>query len=217
VTLRGFVGALVFLVLIAGLAAALVFGTGAWDVAASRKRPGFDRLADWTKVHSVQRHARSLTLPPAGADAIAEGMEHYAENCLPCHGAPGVRPAEFHEGMNPEPPHVDSQTMQRWSDAELFWITKQGIAMTGMPAFGGNHDDTDIRNIVAFVRHAPQLTAAEKAELAEHAPKDEHHHHGDEEAAPASTPGPPAGASAAPDSAPPHTHPPGTPPHHHHH
>ena len=27
--------------------------------------------------------------------------------------------------------------------AELFWVTKHGIKMTGMPAWGATHGDTD--------------------------------------------------------------------------
>src|SRR3954467_3461628 len=112
-TLRSFLVSLVVIVVIAGLAAGAVLGTGIWSVASVR-RPTFDRLADWTKVRSVRRHARNINLTPAGPDAVKEGMEHYVENCLPCHGAPGIRPAEFHEGLNPEPPHIDSGAVQRY-------------------------------------------------------------------------------------------------------
>jgi mono/diheme cytochrome c family protein len=86
---------------------------------------------------------------------------------------------EFEEGMSPAPPAIDEKQVQRWSDQELAWIVKNGIAMTGMPGFGGNHSDEEIAHIVAFVRHAPQLTAEEKARLHDALPH-EHHHQGEE-------------------------------------
>jgi mono/diheme cytochrome c family protein len=46
-----------------------------------------------------------------------------------------------------------------WSTANLFWIVKNGIKMTGMPAFGPTHDDKTIWNIVAFVNQLPNMTA----------------------------------------------------------
>jgi mono/diheme cytochrome c family protein len=64
-------------------------------------------------------------------------------------------------------------------DAELFWVIKNGIRMTGMPAFGVNHKDEEIRHIVAFVRHVPQLTDAERQALKTGA-GEEHHHDGEE-------------------------------------
>jgi mono/diheme cytochrome c family protein len=36
---------------------------------------------------------------------------------------------------------------------------KNGIKMTGMPAFGPTHDDQTIWNIVAFVNQLPNMTA----------------------------------------------------------
>ena len=131
--------------------------------------------------------------------AVARGMSHYRENCLPCHGAPGVDAAEFHEGMNPSPPGIDAEVVQHGSDAELFWVIKNGIRMTGMPAFGVNHKDDELRDIVAFVRHVPQLTDAEREALRAGSEGEDHHHE--------------AGASPAPAAAAPAASP---APHHHH-
>ena len=40
---------------------------------------------------------------------------------------------------------------------ELFWVTKNGIRMTGMPAWGPTHNDKDIWSVVAFVQTLPNL------------------------------------------------------------
>jgi hypothetical protein len=44
--------------------------------------------------------------------------------------------------------------------AELFWVTKQGIKMTGMPSWGATHDDVDLWAVVAFMMELPDIDAA---------------------------------------------------------
>jgi mono/diheme cytochrome c family protein len=180
-----------------------VFATGRFNVAATAPPDFTDKLAPWVLDKSIERGAKSVTdAISKDPGALARGMSHYRENCLPCHGAPGVDPAEFHEGMNPAPPDIESQDVQHGSDAELFWVIKNGIRMTGMPAFGGNHNDEEIRHIVAFVRHTPQLTDAERQALKSGAPEEHHHDAGAGEeahshgaASPAASPAPAASAS----------------------
>jgi mono/diheme cytochrome c family protein len=167
---------LVLAFVLIGAGAFIVFGTGRYNVAASVPPDIVDRVAPAAKVRSIRRHAAPLPAPlPQDPASLARGLSHYRENCLPCHGAPGVPPAEFHEGMNPEPPHIDSPQVQGYSDGELFWVTKHGIRMTGMPGFGVNHKDDELRDITAFVRHAPRISAEEKQALQAGA-TEEHHH-----------------------------------------
>jgi mono/diheme cytochrome c family protein len=69
------------------------------------------------------------------------------------------------KGLNPSAPELQSSDTQAMSDGELFWTVKHGIRMTGMPAFAPTHTDAQIWKIVAFVRHLPNLTPEETAEL----------------------------------------------------
>jgi len=162
-----------------GLAiAAFVFGTGRFNVAATSAPDVVDKVAPRVLAKAVARGARDIANPIAtDSAAVGRGLTHYRENCLPCHGAPGVDAAEFQEGMNPTPPGIDAAILQQFSDAELFWVVKNGIRMTGMPAFGVNHSDEEIRDIVAFVRHAPKLTDEERQALSAPPVGEEHHHH----------------------------------------
>lgn len=107
--------------------------------------------------------------------AIASGLDHYRENCLPCHGAPNGAAAEFAQGFHPPAPHLTVPRIQRLSDGELFWTVKNGVKMTGMPGFGGSHDDQEIWQIVAAVRRLSRLTDEEAARLT--ATNSGHHHH----------------------------------------
>jgi hypothetical protein len=39
---------------------------------------------------------------------------------------------------------------QEWSDGELYWIFKNGLKMTGMPAFGATHGEEELRGSGLF-------------------------------------------------------------------
>lgn len=45
------------------------------------------------------------------------------------------------------------------SSDEIYWIVKNGIKMTGMPAFGPTHDETELWGLVAFTRELPEMNA----------------------------------------------------------
>ena len=44
-------------------------------------------------------------------------------------------------------------------DAWLFWITKHGVRMTGMPTWDGVLSDDDMWKIVAFIKHSDTVRA----------------------------------------------------------
>ncbi len=168
--------AVVGAVVVVCLAAILVLATGSVTVGADVKPGLIERtLAPWGRDRSVQRHAPKVKNPYAGdPDAIAEGLDHYRENCLVCHGAPGAPISELAKGLNPPAPSLGKEESDT-PDGELFWVTKHGIRLTSMPAFGRTHSDEEIWKIVAFIRHLPELTAEEKEFLRGDASDEEAH------------------------------------------
>ena len=48
-----------------------------------------------------------------------------------------------------------------WSAAELYWVTRHGIKMSGMPAWQHRLPDADLWAVVAFMQRLPALTPAE--------------------------------------------------------
>ena len=164
---------LAVLLVLAGIGAFLVH-TGRLPLAATTPPDLVDRIAMTAKFEAVRRGGNRLQVTlPTDAASLAEGRAHYVENCLPCHGAPGVKRAEFAQGMNPTPPDIDG-ALQNYTDAQLFWVIKNGIRATGMPAFGVNHKDDEIAAIAAFVRRTPRLTPEERQALVA-APREHHH------------------------------------------
>lgn len=149
-----------------GVAAGLaVLYSGVYNVAATESHWGVTRWALGTLQHrSVAARAGSTTgTPPTDADALAHGFEHFHAMCVECHAAPGLERGESGQGMRPRPPRLEREAHE-WSDAELFWITKHGIRLAGMPAFGPTHTDEEIWGIVGFIRELEEMTEAEYAE-----------------------------------------------------
>jgi mono/diheme cytochrome c family protein len=72
--------------------------------------------------------------------------------CVTCHGAPGRKPDELAQGLNPSPPNLAFSTRDM-EPSEMYLVVKDGITMTGMPGFGSTHSDSEIWAIVAFLKH----------------------------------------------------------------
>jgi mono/diheme cytochrome c family protein len=62
--------------------------------------------------------------------------------------------------MQPVPgPLVDAS--RHWKPHELYWITRHGIKMSGMPAWEFHLSEDDMWATVAFVMQLPTLSAAD--------------------------------------------------------
>jgi mono/diheme cytochrome c family protein len=78
-----------------------------------------------------------------------------------CHGAPGVDWAKFSEGMKPDAADLN-EVAKTQSVAEIFWVVKNGINMTGMPSFASiKVDDDEIWKIASFVKRFPAVSPAD--------------------------------------------------------
>ena len=141
--------------------AALIY-TGVYDVSAARDDPGLVRWALISvRESSVERRARDVRVPPLEGEARLErGFRSYREMCVVCHGRPGAERSPLAKGLNPQAPDL-ARPDHDMSAAELFWVMKNGIRMTGMPAWGRTHSDEELWDLVAFVRALPSLSAAQ--------------------------------------------------------
>jgi mono/diheme cytochrome c family protein len=54
--------------------------------------------------------------------------------------------------MYPRASDLTSPDVRKYSDRDLFWIVKNGIRFSGMPAFGKLESDEHIWNLVHYVR-----------------------------------------------------------------
>ena len=157
--------ALALAVLVAGLLV-YVF-VGGYNVAATEPHTGVGEwLLETAMDRSIRTRAADLEVPEPDSAIMNEAFLHFHEMCVVCHGAPGIEPSEIGRGLMPNPPEL-SEEAEEWSPAELFWITKHGIKLAGMPAFGPTHSDEQLWGIVHIVRRLPETTPAEYREWVE--------------------------------------------------
>jgi mono/diheme cytochrome c family protein len=112
--------------------------------------------------------------------------------CVSCHGEPGKTPSEVGKGLNPQAPEL-STTAGEWSDSEIHWIIRNGVRMTGMPAFGETHDEKEIWSLVAFIRTMADLSSEQYGRLAKALEAHSHGPDGKESKGPEESEGSPKG------------------------
>jgi mono/diheme cytochrome c family protein len=115
---------------------------------------------------AVPMAARSMRNPIGLTEAVrAEGRDHFADHCAGCHANDGSGKTEVGENLYPRAPDMRTALTQQLTDGEIFYIIKNGIRMTGMPAWGDERDEADNWKLVHFIRHLPNITAAEVEEM----------------------------------------------------
>jgi len=143
--------------------------TGTIDISASAQEGGIMRwILSTTRDRAISARAGRLPTPSlTDSNMIMKGFEHYHEMCVDCHGAPGKKAEEYAEGLNPRAPNLIRSTRDM-SPSEIFVVVKEGIKMTGMPAFHGSHTDSQLWSIVAFVIKMQTMSPAEYSAMSSH-------------------------------------------------
>jgi mono/diheme cytochrome c family protein len=144
-------GVIVVIVLIVVVALIVV---SQMDLSAQPEPGGSEaRFATATKHWLIGKAARVVPPEPQATSADQEnGNMLYGMDCDICHGKDGRHPTEAGRNMYPRVPDLGSPAVQRWSDAQLFWIVKNGVRYSGMPAFGKVQSDKEIWDLVHYVR-----------------------------------------------------------------
>lgn len=145
---------------------------------------GFSARDEPTAVEAfVARTLRRLSVPNSQRDAknpvpltrevLAQGRAHFADHCAGCHGNDGRGKTTIGQNLYPKAPDMWAKETQSLSDGEVFYIIKNGVRLAGMPAWGEDsaEDDLESWHLVHFIRHLPQITVEELAEMRELNPK----------------------------------------------
>ena len=158
------------------LGAVIFIYSGTYNIAATVPH---SEITTWVfntvKMSSVRKHSEGIKEPSLESETLVrEGFEHYENMCVGCHGAPGTDPAKE---FNPAPPAL-AEVAGVLRPAEIFWVIKNGIKMTGMPESGSTHSDDEIWEITAFIMRLPEMTPEEYKQMKSEAGKnpDGHHH-----------------------------------------
>lgn len=132
-----------------GVGIAVLAGAGsAWYLLASR-------AADTVSAHALR---------PDDADVVRMGARIYAQNCAACHGVQREGQPNWRErgadDLLPAPPHDASGHTWHHADAQLFAITKHGIAQvigqpdygSSMPVYDGVLSDDEIVAVLSWIK-----------------------------------------------------------------
>jgi mono/diheme cytochrome c family protein len=132
---------------------------------------------------TVARAARKYGIPRADRNranpvlttrgSSRAGMQHWADHCANCHGNDGSGDTAIGRGLYPRAPDMRRPDTQDLTDGELFYIIENGVKLTGMPAWttGTPEGEQDSWHLVNFIRHLPDLTEEELAEIADLNPR----------------------------------------------
>lgn len=150
-----------------GAAGFLVAWSGIINVGAST---GHWAITSWflhfSMRQSVETHALGIEAPALDDPGmVLRGAGHYATGCAACHGAPGQPQSPVALAMTPPPP-VLAETLHKWSPEELFWIVRNGVKMTAMPAWVAFGREDEVWAMVAFLLRLPDMDQADYRRLA---------------------------------------------------
>jgi mono/diheme cytochrome c family protein len=122
----------------------------------------FERVYGNAAVSLVSRVLGGDAANPLADDprALATGRAAYTGSCAVCHGARGDGRGVFGRTTYPDAADLTSDASKGKTDAQLFWIVKNGLGFTAMPAFGGQYEDAQIWGMVSYIRALQRGTAS---------------------------------------------------------
>ena len=146
------------LMVLGGIVGAIVLLSGAFTTAATRQHFRVThRVLDLGLEFSVNQRVEDISAPPLDEPGMRElGAACYREHCATCHGAPGVAPGAAALGMLPVPTnlaHVAREKSPEW----LYYVTREGVRMTGMPAWEYRLSERSLWSTIAFLETLPSL------------------------------------------------------------
>lgn len=159
VSLKTVIAGAIILVVFA-IAGVLTFiYSGVFDVTATNPHWGVTyRLMSTVREQSIKRQAQDVKVPELDdPQKIHMGFKNYHAMCVACHNAPGQAPTELSKGLYPEAPNLARSAKTRTS-AELYMVIKNGLKMSGMPAWESTHSGDEIWALVAFLRTLPNVS-----------------------------------------------------------
>ena len=128
--------------------------------------PGkWERTLMFSSVHaSVRRHTPELPnpIPPTDENLIAGG-KIYLNECAGCHGTPGK--PDLRDSLYPPIPQLPV-VGTNYTEAQVFWVAKHGIRLSGMFANGQWDSDKKLWNVAAYIKRIKSLPPNVEQQLA---------------------------------------------------
>lgn len=163
--MRNFLAGVLFAVLLLLVGALAYLRMGFAEVRADISPTRWEKALMFSAVHaSVRRHAPELPnpVPPTDQNLIAGGRI-YLNECSGCHGTPG-KPGMPQELNPPIPQFPEDGTS--YSEAQIFWIAKHGIRLSGMFVNGLWDSDEKLWTVAAYIKRIKSLPPNVESQLA---------------------------------------------------
>ncbi len=165
-TLRGFLFGFIVGLITIPVAAWIYIETGSAPVRTSASPLPLERY-----IARIALHRKIASGAPARAPAqpstaqLADSAKEYQQHCEMCHGLPAER-SHMAKAMYPNPPALLSGKGVTDDPVEdTYWVVKNGVRLSGMPAFDQILSDDDIWRISYLLKNAHNLPAAVQTEL----------------------------------------------------
>jgi mono/diheme cytochrome c family protein len=148
-------------ILVAGLLGGLVVYAGVFNVSALvPDQAPLQWLLVTTREASIRYHAKGIVAPKStGPAQVDNGFRLFEAECSMCHSVRGLGAGIMSVGLNPPAPPLKELTDM--TDAETFWVVKNGIRFTGMPGWQASNRDAQLWDIVAFLKGTEKMTEAD--------------------------------------------------------
>lgn len=157
----------ILLFLISGILAALWFLPGTFSAKATP--PEWEvKAARFLRHLATPSHFLKMSNPVHfSPEILAEGRHHFADHCATCHANNGSGKTTMGPNFYPPVPDLRDPATQTMADGEIFYVIHHGIRFTGMPAWGKGLPEEDFESwkLVHFIRHLPNITPEEIAEM----------------------------------------------------
>jgi mono/diheme cytochrome c family protein len=123
-------------------------------------------------IPKIDREEENPWATVATPEVMKDAREHFADHCSLCHANDGSGKTEMGQYLYPRAPDMRLPATQNLSDGELYYIIRNGVPLTGMPAWGDPKfdQDDDSWQLVLFIRHLPKLTADEIKDMERYNP-----------------------------------------------
>lgn len=131
-------------------------------------------IARTMRVMAIPAFDRARENPVRRTEAVLlQASRHFADHCASCHSNDGSGNTPLGRRLYPKAPDMRSGPTQELSDGELFYIIRNGIRLSGMPAWSDEPPEHDAESwgLVHFLRQLPRLSAAEVTEMKRWNPK----------------------------------------------
>jgi hypothetical protein len=170
--MKNFLLGTLFTLLVLALGVFAYLEMGFAEVRADIPPARWERALMFSAAHaSVRRRAPEVAnpIPPTDENLIAGG-KLYRNECNGCHGTPG-KPDESSDTLYPPVPQLPIAGTN-YTEAQIFFVAKHGVRMSGMFANGKWDSDQKLWTIAAYIYRIRALPPYVQQELAKpEAPK----------------------------------------------